>query len=139
MKHFIFTLLAFIFVLGIATSHAAGISDEITINGESSWQVQAFEGLSETYKATKTYERVTCGDDLKVENACEFKITEIGFVGIAGNTAAEGNLCRTGKGVGGEGAFESKMYLDVVVPLPFCHSYVQVGGASSSYVNVWAK
>jgi len=141
LKKFSFSMLlifTFILTISVLKANACGISDEIIIEGQSSWQVQAFEGFTENYKVTGTHERVVCGDDLKIENACELKSTYMDFVGIGGSTIAEATLCRTGNHIGGEGIFESNTYLNVVIPLPFWCSHIQVCGSSMSYTNVYA-
>jgi len=141
LKRFSLSLLlifTFIFTMSILKANACGISDEIVIEGQASWQVQAFEGLSETYKTTNAHEVTICGNDLRIEDACELRYIDMGFMGVGGSTTAEALLCRTGTRVGGEGLFASNMYLDVVIPLPLC-SCAYVSGSSVSYINVWAR
>ena len=134
---FLFIILALVAAVPVGVGACQGISDEIVIEGSAGWQIQAFEGISEACKVTDIHDEVVCGDDLRIENSCELKYTEMDFVGIAGSTMANASLCRTGTRVGGEGVFMSDMYLDVVVPLPWC-SWAYVYGSSMSYVNVWA-
>jgi len=135
-----FLLLIFVFAVGIATApqvNACGISDEIEISVETGWQAQAFEGFSESYKCTDIHEVTKCGNDMKIEDMCELKITDMSFVGIAGNTMANASLCRTGNAAG-EGMGYSSMYMDVVIPLPFPCTWASVSGSSMSSVSVWA-
>jgi len=134
---FLFIILALVAAVPVGVGACQGISDEIVIEGSASWQAQAFEGVTESYKCTELTEVARCGDDLRIEDSCELKITDMYFVGIAANTMANASLCRTGTRVGGEGVFMSDMYLDVVVPLPW-YSWAYVYGSSMSYVNVWA-
>jgi len=144
---YFFSLLSILaFAIGMVAApqqaNACGISDEASdemiINGDAGWQAQAFEGMVETCKATEIYQETVCGDDIKIEDSCELKFTDMYFLGVAGTTTAEASLCRTGSDVGGEGMFMSEMYMDVVIPLPFPCTWAYVSGGSMSYVDVWA-